>query len=383
MGQVRLVRFAPLSYVVLAFTSIVMSTIPFGAAVRASSTDNAPTLPYLVEVRSRQVSFPAASPLMPNAQCTPGLHSRFIGQSPWVNLGPGQEADLWGDWQNIGCDTWDSRLRVGTTWPIPGENQPSVLGGAPGCATVTNWSACDRVAPDTTPVVYGQVVRFSFRVRAPQQRGSYYLYLRPLIEGVQWMEDEGVHWQVNTRLYDRAAAHFYADNWSSNSGFPIPRNNAYPSFGNDCQNFVSQVLYAGGLPELGNTVYGCRPLEWFRPVPCPPQQSQDCFTYGFEWTQSWTVATCQYEYFQTHGAWFLQVNEWSAETMSVGDVLHMDTTASGTQTHSRIFVGPGTDEEDGVYYAQLIDQHTAERRHRRWDLGIIPGMLIWKWHVTY
>lgn len=45
--------------------------------------------------------------------------------------------------------------------------------------------------------------------------------------------------------YDRGAARDYADTWCRG------RNPTYNcGFSNDCQNFLSQVLNAGGLPQI-------------------------------------------------------------------------------------------------------------------------------------
>src|SRR5207248_2940 len=37
---------------------------------------------------------------------------------------------------------------------------------------------------------------FQFNLQAPSLPGTYRLYVRPLIEGAQWLEDIGVFWQV-------------------------------------------------------------------------------------------------------------------------------------------------------------------------------------------
>src|SRR5204863_8591516 len=43
----------------------------------------------------------------------------------------------------------------------------------------------------------GQVAWFQFTLQAPPLPGTYRLYVRPLIEGAQWLEDIGVFWQVH------------------------------------------------------------------------------------------------------------------------------------------------------------------------------------------
>lgn len=125
----------------------------------------------------------------------------YIGGSEWVTLSPGATRVETGQWKNSGWDVWrfsqsGYSARIGTWNPVPGQDQPSVLGGAPGCATATDWLACNRVRPTTEGVDPDQSGWFQFTIRAPSTSGVYQLYVRPLIEGVQWMEDSGVFWQV-------------------------------------------------------------------------------------------------------------------------------------------------------------------------------------------
>src|SRR6185312_2047673 len=63
----------------------------------------------------------------------------------------------------------------------------------------TRWIAHNRVAAqpfDANWIGPNQVAWFQFTVKAPPTPGTYRLYLRPLIEGLQWLEDFGVYWQV-------------------------------------------------------------------------------------------------------------------------------------------------------------------------------------------
>jgi hypothetical protein len=41
-------------------------------------------------------------------------------------------------------------------------------------------------------VAPGAVGSFTFQIRAPSTPGTYAIYLRPVIDGVTWMEDDGV-----------------------------------------------------------------------------------------------------------------------------------------------------------------------------------------------
>jgi hypothetical protein len=87
---------------------------------------------------------------------------------------------------------------LGTWNPTPGQDQPSVLGGNGTHGSVsTRWPEYNRPAVMPAPYVGpNQVAWFQFTVKAPSIPGTYRLYIRPLIEGAQWMEDFGVFWQV-------------------------------------------------------------------------------------------------------------------------------------------------------------------------------------------
>jgi hypothetical protein len=53
--------------------------------------------------------------------------------------------------------------------------------------------SANRVAAQTeTTVMPGATASFTFQVRAPSTPGVYAINLRPVIDGVVWMEDQGV-----------------------------------------------------------------------------------------------------------------------------------------------------------------------------------------------
>jgi murein DD-endopeptidase MepM/ murein hydrolase activator NlpD len=129
--------------------------------------------------------------------------SRYNGGSRWLTLSPGVTSSEVGQWVNTGWDKWlldtSQEARLGTWNPVPGQDQNSALGGAASggtCTNRTNWYLCNRIRPTTSQVDPDQIGWFSFTIRAPSSSGTYDLYLRPLIEGVKWMQDEGVFWRV-------------------------------------------------------------------------------------------------------------------------------------------------------------------------------------------
>jgi hypothetical protein len=132
-----------------------------------------------------------------------GFHATWYGQSGYMTLCPGDSATAVVAYYNSGSLGWTlGRMGevayLGTWGPHPGQDRASVLGGdGSNGSPNTNWPRFNRIAVQPAPYVGpGQVAWFQFSVRAPSVPGTYKLYLRPLIEGAQWMEDFGVFWLV-------------------------------------------------------------------------------------------------------------------------------------------------------------------------------------------
>jgi hypothetical protein len=115
-------------------------------------------------------------------------HSRWVSQSAYPTLRVGQVSGLLSiAFRNTGSESWirgtlgqEARLAV---------NQDDAQWAALG----VNWLSANRVAAQTeATVVPGGVGSFTFQVRAPATPGLYAIHLRPVIDAVTWMEDEGV-----------------------------------------------------------------------------------------------------------------------------------------------------------------------------------------------
>jgi uncharacterized protein YkwD len=115
-------------------------------------------------------------------------HSRWVSQSPYPTLRVGQLSDqLSITFRNTGSLSWirgtlgqEARLAV---------NQDNARWAALG----VNWLSANRVAAQTeATVVPGATGTFAFQVRAPSTPGLYAIHLRPVIDAVTWMEDQGV-----------------------------------------------------------------------------------------------------------------------------------------------------------------------------------------------
>src|SRR5438105_1556707 len=133
----------------------------------------------------------------------PGFHASWYGQSGYMTLCPGDTMTAVVAMYNSGSFGWVKGVLgqvalLGTWVPIPGQDQPSVLGGDGQLGSPnTGWPRYNRVAIQPADYVGpNQVSWFQFNVKAPATPGTYTLYIRPLIEGGQWMEDFGIYWQI-------------------------------------------------------------------------------------------------------------------------------------------------------------------------------------------
>lgn len=145
------------------------------------------------------------APLGAEPATMPGYHASWYGQSGYPTLCPGHTATATVAFVNTGSLGWyagapGASAFLGTWGPAPGQDQPSVLGGAE-----VGWPSANRVAAQSAAYVGpGQVSWFQFTVRAPQTPGVYRLGLRPVVEGAQWLEDFGVFWYVTVKASDES-----------------------------------------------------------------------------------------------------------------------------------------------------------------------------------
>jgi uncharacterized protein YkwD len=115
-------------------------------------------------------------------------HSRWVSQSPYPTLRVGQlSGPLSISFRNAGSQSWirgtlgqEARLAV---------NQDNAQWAGLG----VNWLSANRVAAQIEATVTpGGIGTFTFQVRAPSTPGLYAIHLRPVIDAVTWMEDQGV-----------------------------------------------------------------------------------------------------------------------------------------------------------------------------------------------
>ncbi|HET8567853.1 MAG TPA: CAP domain-containing protein [Candidatus Limnocylindria bacterium] len=140
----------------------------------------------------------------------PPFSATFLDQTAWPTLRPGATTSVTVRFKNTGTATWERGV-AGKQANL-GINGDSRVFADSGMAV--NWLSPDRVATtQETTVAPGGTGTFTFSVRAPATPGEYRLPLRPVIDGVQWMQDQGVFLVVKSDFG-------YHARWVSQSAYP-------------------------------------------------------------------------------------------------------------------------------------------------------------------
>src|SRR5688500_16059737 len=146
----------------------------------------------------------------PPPQPVVSYNSGFLDQTPWPTLAPGTTTSVTLRFKNTGTATW-IRGVAGKQANL-GINGDSKSFAALGMSV--NWLSADRVATtEELTVAPGGTGTFTFAVRAPLQAGEYRIPLRTVVDGVQWMTDQGVFLVVKSDVGFRAK-------WLSQSPYP-------------------------------------------------------------------------------------------------------------------------------------------------------------------
>jgi len=119
-------------------------------------------------------------------------HSASAGQSAYPTIRKGESATFTFWYKNTGQTVW-------TNWGPSAVHLGADRPRDRGCGFATpgsgNWINNQRVNLDQAEVVPGGIGSFTFTLTAPTNlaAGQYKEYFRPVAEGVNWMEDQGVH----------------------------------------------------------------------------------------------------------------------------------------------------------------------------------------------
>ena len=139
-----------------------------------------------------------------------GLHSAWVSQTSVPALQPAGTSSVTLSFRNSGSKTWTkgvagSQIALG----IPGDSTAYAAMGMN-----AGWPSANRVAIQNEAVVApGNIASFTFTVRAPLSLGTVNMSVRPVIDGVAWLEDQGVYVPVTT------FANYHSD-WATQSAYP-------------------------------------------------------------------------------------------------------------------------------------------------------------------
>lgn len=120
------------------------------------------------------------------------LHSQWYTQTVAPVIGVGDTAVVTIQFRNVGHTPWlknsPSELRLGEVGPRP---LPPAMR--------LDWFSPDRPAAQTESIVTEyQLATFTFKV-AGVAPGTYRLRVRPVVDGVKWLDDEGVYVDITVR----------------------------------------------------------------------------------------------------------------------------------------------------------------------------------------
>ncbi len=145
-------------------------------------------------------------------------------------------------------------------------------------------------------------------------------------------------------IYDREAAVSYANRyWNS-------YNPLFRQFLDNCTNFVSQCLLAGGITmtRSNNPAVGW----WYH---------RGARRENDRWSYSWSVANSLYWYLQgNHATGPRAVKKNSAKELHLGDIICYDWNGDGKWNHNTIVTAFNSDGEP------LVNAQTVNSQYRYW-----------------
>jgi hypothetical protein len=170
-------------------------TADFGGVVDVARA--APVARVTVPAATTSSRIPAklASPAQVAFPPDSGYHARWTAQSPDPTVNPGSLAPLVVAIKNTGTRGWyrgvaNQQANLGTADPQDARH-PELA---------ADWLSANRLATTTTDYVGpGEVGWFEFWFRAPTTTGDYVLALRGVVDGVGWLEDDGIFFTIHVR----------------------------------------------------------------------------------------------------------------------------------------------------------------------------------------
>lgn len=167
-----------------------------GVALKVDRLGSA-TAPWQRAYGLAEVPAPPVLAATPSVPTQMGPHSSWAGQSGPVDLAAGQLADVTVRLLNAGDQPW-MRGTLGKQLNL-GSNAAGSTADVDSGLIVPLWGR-DRFATTNESIVNpGEYGTLTLRVRAPTKPGIYRIYTRPVIDGVSWLEDQGIYVEVTVR----------------------------------------------------------------------------------------------------------------------------------------------------------------------------------------
>jgi hypothetical protein len=174
------------------------STVPPGGTGTFVFTVAAPATPGTYRLSLRPVVDGVAwledQGIYVELQVVNGFHSRWAGQSAFPTVRGGELVTLSLSYRNTGSLAWvrgvaGQQANLGVT-----------LDDTRWAPYAVAWLSPNRPATTQQAIVQpGDVGTFLFQMRAPTAPGNYDVRLRAVIDGVTWMEDDGVYLRITVR----------------------------------------------------------------------------------------------------------------------------------------------------------------------------------------
>jgi len=180
------------------------------------------------------------------------------------------------------------------------------------------------------------------------------------------VEQSAINTTTSTVSYNRNAAASYADSYvnpSAHGGtnYPDYYNSAYyKTQPNDCANFVSQSMHAGGAPYIGWRIHNSSSW-WYDNNGTYPNQTNDD-----DWPLTWVNVDYQYPFMLNHFGTEIPISDVNIGGLLKGDIVYYDWDAQNGVNHVAVVAYTYIDYSSGTY-AVLVDCHNYDYYHVRWD----------------